>query len=86
MTAPAYTDRYGRALAVGRRVRVQYCVGRYGQTDIVEGVIETLYPDLAGLTLRRADGSLKYVNIERNGFHKFEDFEHGHERWTEIVG
>lgn len=35
-----YTDRHGRALAPGLRVRVCHCVGPYGQTATFAGVLE----------------------------------------------
>jgi hypothetical protein len=80
----AYTDRHGVPLAAGQRIRVQRCIGRYGQTEITEGEIVSLSP-WGGATLRTLQGE-KYVTLIRSGYEKFDDFEHGHEKWTEIVG
>jgi hypothetical protein len=74
-----YTDRHGRVLEIGQRVRVQVCVGRYGQTVIREGVIQSFSP-YSGMTLDTG-----YTTLTRSGYEKFEDFEHGHEKWTEII-
>jgi hypothetical protein len=74
-----YTDRHGTPLAIGQRVRVQVCVGPYGRTAIREGVIKKFSP-YSGMTLDTG-----YTTIVPKGYQKFEDFEHGHEKWTEIV-
>jgi hypothetical protein len=74
------TDRTGKPLEIGQRVRVQHCVGRYGQTHVEEGVITHMGP--GGVTL----DSTHWVTVDPDGYHKHEDFEHGHEVWTLIVG
>jgi hypothetical protein len=78
-----YTDRHGKPLKIGQRVRVQTCTGRYGQTEIREGVIEQ-FSEYCGMTLKTASGALIYTTITRAGYEKFDDFEHAHEKWTEI--
>jgi hypothetical protein len=102
-------DRARKPLSVGQVVRVQHCVGPYGQTDIVEGKIEALHPELRGATLRltkptttRAshDAPRRLVSVGEQFYvalpgewdgqvylcsRVFDDFEHGHETWAEIV-
>lgn len=96
----AYKDRAGRALAIGQYIRVQECVGRYGQTAIREGEIVEL-SRYGGATIKtafefhedcgrfgvhyRAAGSLVTVSFPFDGYERFDDFEHGHERWVEII-
>ena len=80
VTMGEFTDRNGRPLKVGQRIRVQHCIGRYGQTEIVSGVI-THIVTYCGATL---DGN-RYVTIPHNGYSKHNDFEHGHEKWAEII-
>jgi hypothetical protein len=75
-----YKDRHGRLLRLGDLVRVQHCVGRYGQTQITEGRVTAL-GEYGGLTL---DGA-RYVVVPPEGYHRHVDFEHGHETWVEIV-
>jgi hypothetical protein len=84
-----YEDRTGQQISVGQIVRIQHCIGRYGQTEIVEGQIESISP-YGGVTLRQAirDGvslGTIYVTVTRTGHEKFDDFEHGHEKWTQII-
>jgi hypothetical protein len=46
------TDRTGETeIVVGQRLRIQHCVGRYGETRIHEGVAETI-DRIRGVTLR----------------------------------
>src|SRR4051812_37756126 len=45
-------DQIGKTLTVGQTIRVQRCVGPYGQTEVVEGTIEQLHSELRGATLR----------------------------------
>lgn len=99
-------DRSGKPVAVGAKIRVQQCIGRYGQTQIVEGTISQLTEfNGAVLTLdkparqRRHDhwvtlepGKLFFVSLpgEFDGdryvcARKFEDFEHGHETWVDVI-
>jgi hypothetical protein len=84
-----YEDRHGTQLKVGQVVRVQHCTGRYGQTEIVDGRIAEISPH-GGLTLDQAISRGRflgktYVTVTRKGYEKFNDFEHGHEKWTEIL-
>jgi len=95
-----YTDRQGRNLQIGQHLRVRECIGSYGQCATREGVLQQLSP-YGGGTLKltkpatvygrnynehKNPGDLIYVCLERNGYKKFNDFEHGHETWTEIIG
>lgn len=95
-----YKDRNGRELKVGDRVRIQVCTGRYGQTAIRQGAIVAFSPYRA-ITIktdeaysedcgrfgvhRREAGSHVSVNAEFDGYRKHDDFEHGHEVWTELI-
>jgi hypothetical protein len=84
-----YQDRHGIKLEVGQVVRVQHCVGRYGQTEIVEGRIADISA-YGGITLDQAVSRGRslgkvYVTVTRKGYEKFDDFEHGHEKWTEVL-
>lgn len=96
---PKYIDRHGKPVRVGQRVRVRECIGRYGQCATREGIVKELSP-YGGGTLeltepatiyhrnhceRKNKGELAYVVIPRGGYEKFEDFEHGHETWIEIL-
>lgn len=100
------TDRHGTELEPGQDIRVQECVGRYGQTRVVEGTIEKLYAP-SSVTIRlsesctpfndevrgnginylqqRKAGEIYTVSVPPNGYHKHDDFEHGHEVWIEVV-
>jgi hypothetical protein len=92
-------DRNGIILAPGQHVRIQVCTGRYGQVEIREGTITRLgayyvimrtHGDFVenmgrfGMHLRRA-GTEVSVNVPRDGYEKFSDFEHGHETWVEVI-
>lgn len=95
-----YTARDGTRLAPGMRIKVQVCTGRYGQTAIRQGTIvelskfggATIITDTAfnedcgrlGVHYRPA-GSPVYVTLSRNGYEKFNDYEHGHEIWTVVI-
>jgi len=96
----AFTDRNGRLIKPGHHVRIQVCTGRYGQTAIRQGTVTKLSnwggfmiktdKDFTedcgrfGVQLRKA-GSEVYVTVPRGGYQKFEDFEHGHETWVEVI-
>lgn len=92
-----YFDRYGVPLEVGQRVRVQHCVGRYGQTRIVTGILRKIgqYGNVYVTTEPPSDeGRCMYPKFERDpnlgedamrGYHEHRDFEHGHETWIEVI-
>lgn len=92
-------DRHGRPLQPGQRVRVRECVGPYGQCATREGIIKEI-SQFDGITLEltapatayfrthcepKKAGDLLYTTAPRDGYHKHDDFEHGHETWVEIV-
>jgi hypothetical protein len=92
-----YVDRNGCKLEPGQLVRVQHCVGEYGQVAVVEGELKSigscnevyldcpgggcLYPGFAP-DWDREYGETADVLI---GYTKFSDFEHGHEKFIEIL-
>lgn len=99
-------DRGGKAVEVGSLIRVQQCIGRYGQTQIVEGKIDQLTESNgAVLTLTKTARQRRHdhwvmLDIGQRLFvalpgqydgeiyrcqHRFEDFEHGHETWVEVL-
>jgi hypothetical protein len=76
-------DRYGTRLHVGDTIRYQHCTGPYGQTRIGTTVVTESrydYPMIghAGFEHDSKTGTLR-------GYRKHEDFEHGHEKWVEVV-
>lgn len=93
-------DRNGITLAPGQRVRIQVCTGRYGQVEIREGTISEVNPPFGvillpdrgfsedmgrfGVHYRPAHVEVA-VNTPRDGYEKFNDFEHGHETWVEVT-
>jgi hypothetical protein len=94
-------DRNGITLALGQHIRIQVCVGRYGQTAIRQGYIVKLSPQWGGVNIRtdfafdedcgrfgvetRAAGSSVYVTVPQEGYQRHDDFEHGHEKWSEVI-
>lgn len=76
-------DRHGKQIHVGDRIRYQYCSGRYGQTAIGECLVEqSHYP------YGQIGHATFYLTPDRTameGRHVHEDFEHGHEKWVEII-
>lgn len=93
-------DRNGITLAPGQHVRIQVCVGSYGQVAIREGEIVRVDPH-SYVILRpdrgfdedcgrfgvhhRPAGVEVAVTVPRDGYDKFDDFEHGHETWVEVI-
>lgn len=49
MNNVSIVDRKGSPVQEGLRVRVQHCIGRYGQVQIVEGVVKTLTEGLGAI-------------------------------------
>jgi len=93
-------DRNGKPICLGDRIRVKRCIGRYGQTVTEEGVVVEQSPredqktqtSFGQLAYRDKNGSLQYAAVEfdratKRGvcYHKHNDFEHGHERWVEVL-
>ena len=99
-------DRSGILVTSGAKIRVQQCIGRYGQTQIVVGTIDQM-TDYNGAVLvltqparqRRNDhwvflepGERLYVHLpgeHKDGRYvcdkKFDDVEHGHETWVDVI-
>jgi hypothetical protein len=51
-----FFDRHLVELAIGDKVRCQYCVGRYGQTRQIEGILESIDPAHRTITVKATDG------------------------------
>lgn len=96
MSKYAYFDRNGLPLAPGQQVVVQHCIGRYGQVRQTKGVLKSIgscsevYID----TGKAGEGNCLYpgFTIDKTlgefamrGYYEFHDFEHGHEKWIQIV-
>lgn len=58
-----YISRNGQLIAKGARLRIQHCVGRYGQTRIDEGVVEAI-DSYGGVTLKLAQATNARVGCE----------------------
>lgn len=106
MKSVQIVDRNGVHVNVGSNIRVERCVGRYGQVDHVEGTVEQ-FTDFAGAVLRLLQparrkmrdhhvwakpGEQMFVSLPGKVegdrlvcFDRFEDFEHGHETWIEVI-
>lgn len=96
-----FVDRHGTKLAAGDHIRIKECIGRYGQTAIVSGVIKEFqqYGNLI-LILDHPISRTGYQHIVRyyqagdrylvgvpyGGYFKNNDFEHAHEQWVEKLG
>jgi len=85
-------------ILIGDRVRVKRCVGRYGQTVVEEGTVIEQYGNnprhcLYGqFQYRKDNGEIQTADIDYHYdkhagvcFRRHEDFEHGHERWAEVI-
>lgn len=102
-------DRNRKPLAVGQQLKIQHCVGPYGQTRIDQGTIVDIDTTYRGVTLKLTQPGFKYHRDHRTPvavgenlyiplpgefdlpagqyqcYRRFEDFEHGHEAWAQIV-
>lgn len=91
-------DRHGKPVHLGDRVRVKRCTGPYGQTCIEEGVVTEqigggTHAQYGSVTFRTDAGKyegaeVKYIYESPVGVcaDVFDDFEHGHETWLEVLG
>ena len=62
----ALVDRYGVSVEVGQSVRVTQCVGRHGQTQTLEGVVEVVHVDGAvGIELVLTTPAYQYMRDRR---------------------
>jgi len=91
-----YFDRHGVPLVAGQDVTVQHCVGRYGKVAQVTGTLRMIgdIGDVYVDTGKQGEGNCMYpgftpdrsiANNALRGYAKFDDFEHGHEKWIEII-
>jgi hypothetical protein len=60
-TKTTIVDKNGREIAAGQRLRVQHCVGRYGQVRVDEGVVEQLDTVYRGVTLRMGHATKREI-------------------------
>lgn len=77
-------DRNGRRIKLGDRIRYQHCVGRYGQTSISEALVDKPHYQYGEI-----EGAVFHLDFSADvlrGYNKFDDWEHGHETWVEVIG
>lgn len=76
-------DRNDRRIQVGDRIRYQHCTGSYGQTAVSEAVVtESHYP------YGQIGSAAFYLDFGASvlrGYHRHDDWEHGHETWVEVL-
>lgn len=92
----SYFDRNGLPLIPGQVVVVQHCVGSYGQVRNTKGTLKSIgrchevYLD----TGREGEGNCLYPGFSIDdtlgahclrGYERHTDFEHGHEKWIEVI-
>jgi hypothetical protein len=91
-----YFDRHGSPLELGQTVTVQHCVGRYGRTEQLTGKLVSIgiYGNVSLDTGKPGQGNCVYPGFTPDvslgpgalrGFDRHVDFEHGHEKWIELV-
>jgi hypothetical protein len=98
MTSPKFSffDRHGHPLTRGQTVIVQHCVGKYGQVRKTQGVLKSIgnHQEVYVDTGREGEGNCLHPGFTLDktlgescmrGYHRHHDFEHGHEKWIEIV-
>lgn len=88
-------DRHGVQICAGDRLRVQVCVGRYGTVERFEIEVGSTYEPYGQIlfsTPRHARRGIFFhlgphaAGIHwMRGYHRFDDFEHGHETWAEVI-
>lgn len=82
-------DRNWIPVCVGDRVRAQICTGAYGQTRIVEMVIQDEYYPYCQIEVPSGGIMVFEYSFDRDalhGYYRHADFEHGHEKWVEVIG
>jgi hypothetical protein len=80
-------DRFGARLHVGDRLRAQCCVGRYGQTRIIETTVTDAHWDYCQMNTQGCVISAEFdfaADVLRCR-HVHRDYEHGHETWAEVI-
>jgi hypothetical protein len=80
--SPIY-DRHGERIHVGDKLRVQHCVGRYGQTKVEEMTVTEAHWTYCqhGVAGTEYDFAANVLRCK----HTHHDFEHGHDTWAEII-
>jgi hypothetical protein len=90
-------DKHGKRIHVGDRIRAQICVGRLGQTRIVETTVTEAHWQYCSMSVpyRMFEGGAEqwgtigteydFADKVLRCYHEHRDFEHGHETWAEIV-
>jgi len=78
-------DRNGRQLYVGDRIRAQVCVGRYGQTAIVETTVSTAHETYGQISANLRTIAFHLRDGKLVGYREHDDVEHGHETWVEVL-
>lgn len=85
-------DRHGVQIKVGDQLRAQVCVGRYGQTRIIETTVTEDHWPLCSLYVAGGPYGGYSINshFDFDGrvlrcYHQHRDFEHGHEQWAEVI-
>src|SRR4051812_29006160 len=86
-------DRRGRRIRVGDKLRAQVCVGKYGQTRVIECVVTEAHWAHGQMTASAPGGPPRVVSAEPAHtpprlvcYNRHIDIEHGHETWAEVVG
>lgn len=91
-----YFDHDGVPLELGQEVLVQHCVGRYGQVRRICGKLTRIgrYGNVYIDTGREGEGNCLYPGFSADdsvgpncmrGYERHVDFEHGHEKFIEVV-
>jgi hypothetical protein len=80
-------DRHGRPLYKGCKIRAQVCTGRYGQTRIVEGMVDQAHYEYCCVIVGEHTADFQFDSSAGllRGYHKHVDFEHGHETWVDLI-
>lgn len=91
-------DRHGNPICIGDSIRVKRCVGRYGETITEEGIVvpqtddNPEHADYGNFRYRNNKGKIEcagvrfdYQTQQAVCYTKHNDFEHGHERWVEVL-
>lgn len=50
-TSPPYADRDGVLMCPGQQLEIQYCIGPYGRTQVVKGILREIDHRYRGVTI-----------------------------------
>lgn len=83
---PIY-DRNGVRVCLGDTIRAQVCVGPYGQTRVIEGIVDQAHWQYCSFCINGKSVSTTIdFELDRLVCHRVHnDFEHGHETWAEVI-